>query len=113
MLYIRLLIEYGAYPVWLYDSDGVIDTDLPDDWKDDIYLCSSLDKIQDIYDSLFINNEKEFCFIGFTNEQKKDEYVNMINDLLDYIYKKNNNQYHIVNDIDNKFFEALISSTTE
>ena len=36
---IRIILEYGCYPVWLYDDDGgVIATRLPDELCDDIEL---------------------------------------------------------------------------
>ena len=36
---IRLLLEYGCSPVWLYDEEGgVIDTRLPDELRNDTEL---------------------------------------------------------------------------
>ncbi len=109
MMYIRLLIEWGAYPVWLYDeNDGVIDTDLPDEWKNDSYLYETLDKIQYTYDSLFVNDGKEFAFVGFADKQSMNDYMKIIDEIVKYIYEKNDNVYHIVNDIDDRFFESLL-----
>ena len=42
---IRLLLEYGTYPVFLYDEkDCVIDMDNPPEWRDDQELTDALDR---------------------------------------------------------------------
>lgn len=66
---IRLLLEYGCYPVWLYDENGdVIDILLPKELRDDAELDAKLDNLQARYNALFINNAHEFMYVGFKSE---------------------------------------------
>ncbi len=115
MVSLRLFIEYGAYPVWMYDEDdgGVIDTAVPDEWQDDSELCSMLDSIQDTYDSLFVNNEKEFSFIGFTDIGEAEVFISRVKEAVDYIFRKNNGKYLLENRIDDEFFNGLYVSQEE
>ena len=51
---IRLLLDYGCYPVWLYDeNDDVIDT----------------------YEALFINDAHEFSYVGFKNDADRELFL--------------------------------------
>ena len=41
---IRLILDYGCYPVWLYDENGnIVDTLLPDELRSDRELDSKFD----------------------------------------------------------------------
>lgn len=98
---IRLLLEYGAYPVWIYDEDNcVIDTALPEEWENDVELDNALTEIQSIYDSLFINNEKEFLFAGFKSEKERENFDRKVEIAVAMLYEKNNGLYQITNDIE-------------
>ena len=58
---IRILLDYGCYPVWLYDeNDDVIDTLLPEELRSDIDLDKKFDDLQARYEALFINDAHEF-----------------------------------------------------
>ncbi len=109
MISLRLLIEYGAYPLWIYDEKdgGVIDTVLPDEWADDVELSDMLDSIQEQYEALFINNEKEFSFVGFKNRESEAAFVKLVSEAVKRVIEKNNGKYVLRNDIDAKFFEGL------
>lgn len=69
MKYIRLLIEYGAYPIWIYekneDEEFVDDTKIPDEWADNLSLFNLCNEIQNEFNSLFIDNINEFKYVGF------------------------------------------------
>ncbi len=55
---IRLMLDYGCYPVWLYDeNDNLIDTLLPEELRNDHALDTMFDDLQARYENLFINNE--------------------------------------------------------
>ena len=97
---IRLLLEYGAYPVWTYDEDNcVIDTVLPEEWENDVELDNALTEIQNIYNSLFINNEKEFSFVGFKCEKERKKFNRKVEITVAMLYEKNNCLYPITNNI--------------
>ena len=58
---IRLLLKYNTYCIWLYDEDGdIIGNDNPPEWNDDTELTNAFMAVSDLYDTFFIDNEKEF-----------------------------------------------------
>lgn len=73
---IRLLLEYGCYPVWLYDDNyGVIDTLLPEELRSDVELDRKFDDLQARYDALFINDAHEFSYIGFKTDADREIFL--------------------------------------
>ena len=97
---IRLLLEYNTYCVWLYnEKDEIIDNDNPPEWNDDQELTDAFMAISDIYDTFFIYNEREFSFIGCSDEDTLRELQNAVSLAVDLLIKKNNGKYTIVNDI--------------
>lgn len=82
---LRLSLEWGAYPLWILDDNGIIiGNEEPCEIKDDVVLLSKLDELQDTYESLFINNKIEFKYIG---DQKPEEF-RMIKVLYENIAKE-------------------------
>lgn len=100
---IRLLLEYGTYPVWLYAEDGgVIDTRLPDELCNDTELDARFHDLQRRYRALFINNEKEFSYAGFqSSDEEKAFYADML-DAIRELKEKLGGRYEIVDDISRK-----------
>lgn len=97
---IRLLLEYGCYPVWLYDEEGgVIDTRLPDELRNDTELDAKLTELQERYEALFVNNEKEFSYIGFKSSDEETAFnTDMLNAIRE-LKEKLDGKYEIVDDI--------------
>ena len=101
---IRLMLEYNTYCVWLYNEDGeIIDNDNPPDWDDDQELTNAFMAVSDLYDTFFIDNEKEFKYIGCPNEETREKLLALIDKAVDIITKKNNGKYVIQNDIHRSF----------
>jgi len=100
---IRLLLDYPCYPVWLYDDDGgVIDTCLPDELSNDIELDARFTDLQKRYNALFINNEKEFSYVGFQrSDEEKAFYADML-DAIRELKEKLGGRYEIIDDISRK-----------
>ena len=97
---IRLLLEYGCYPVWLYDENGdVIDTLLPEELRDDTELDSKFDDLQARYDALFIDNSHEFSFVGFKSESDRKMFCSDWNTAVSDFISKLNGKYIIQNDV--------------
>lgn len=98
---IRLLFDYGCYPVWLYDENNdVIDTLLPEELRSDIELDSRFDDLQARYDALFIDNSCEFSFIGFKSEPEREKFCSDWKDTVNELIMKLNGKYPIQNDVD-------------
>lgn len=72
---IRLMLEWGCDPVWLYEEDGITSSpDLPDELEGNKDLVSLMNKISDEYDSQFVNTEREFTDVGFETEAERKEF---------------------------------------
>ena len=98
--YIRLLLEWGAYPVWLYDDEGgVIDTVLPEELKDNTELEAMFDDLQDRYDALFISDEHEFSYKGFASQEEKERFLKDLDIARDKFISACEGKYDIVNDL--------------
>ena len=97
---IRIILEYGCYPVWLYDDDGgVIATRLPDELCDDIELDAKFRSLQARYKALFINNEQEFSFVGFQSESEYEKFCSDWNNTVSEFIAKLNGKYILRLDI--------------
>lgn len=98
---IRLLLDYNTYCVWLYDeNDEIIDNNNPPEWDDDQELTDAFMYVSDIYDTFFIDNEKEFRYIGCKSKETLCELENAIAKAVKIITAKNNGKYELVNDIE-------------
>ena len=96
-----MLLEYNTYCVWLYDeNDEIIDNDIPPEWNDDQELTNAFMTVNDIYDTFFINNEKEFCYIGCKSKETLCNLENAITRAVEMITIKNNGKYELINDIE-------------
>ncbi len=96
---IRLLLEYGTYPLWLLDDEGMtIDTALPTEWSDDKELDTLLTEIMSKYDQLFIDNKKEFRYVGFKEDVDKNDFIDKLHLAVDMVTAKNAGKYKIIND---------------
>lgn len=75
-------MEWGSYPIQELDSNGYIIDDMSAKelgFSDD--FCEKILIMQKLYNDLFINNEKEFLYIGM----KKTNDVNRIKELYEEI----------------------------
>ena len=98
---IRLMLDYGCYPIWLYDeNDEIIDNDNPPEWNDDENLTNAFMAITNLYDTFFIDNEKEFSYIGCPNKETELKLKKLISEAMEILFIKNNGKYIIQNDID-------------
>lgn len=101
---IRLMLEYNTYCIWLYDENNeIIDNDNPPEWKDDKELTDAFMAVSDLYDTFFIDNDKEFKYIGCPNNEKRKKLKQLIARAIDILKKKNNGKYIIKDDIDYNF----------
>ena len=97
---IRLMLEYNTYCIWLYDeNDEVIDNDNPPEWNDDEKLTDAFMAVSDLYDTFYIDNEKEFRYVGCPDEKTRKKLKALIDKAVDILTKKNNGEYLIQNDI--------------
>lgn len=97
---IEIFLDYQCYPVWLYDeNDDIIDTLLPEELRSDLELDSLFDNIQSKYDSLFIDNDNEFKYVGFENENDKIAFLKECDNTIKKLMERCKGRYHIINRI--------------
>lgn len=97
---IRVLLEYNTYCLWLYNEDDeIIDNDNPPEWEDDQELTDAFMAVSDLYDTFFVDNEKEFYYRGCSDDAKIADLNLRIENAMNILYKKNNGKYIIQNDI--------------
>lgn len=97
---IRILLEYNTYCLWLYDEKGeIIDNDNPPEWNDDNNLTDAFMAVSDIYDTFFVDNNKEFSFIGCPDQKTRQELKNKFDYALEILNRKNQGKYIIQNDV--------------
>ncbi len=101
---LRLLLDYGCYPVWLYDeNDDLIDTLLPDELRNDHSLDAKFIDLQDRYEALFISDEHVFDYVGFKTEAEKAAFLSDWREAVDELTEKAKGKYEIVDDIGKSF----------
>ena len=101
---LRLMLEYGCYPVWLYNENGlVIDTLLPEELRNDRELDAKFDDLQARYEALFINDEHVFDYVGFESEAEKAAFLSDWQKAVNELTEKAKGKYEIVDDIGKSF----------
>lgn len=96
---LRYFFEYGSYPVWTYNEDGMlVDNDLPDELRGCRELDDMLMKCAERYDALFINNSAQFHYRGFQTAEEEQEFDAAALTALEMLKKCAGNKYEIVND---------------
>ncbi len=100
MLKIKIYLDYRCFPVWIYNNGELISNDLPKELSEDKEVDNAFVEIQNIYDSLFLNNSTEFKYIGFSSESDKQRYIKMIDDAVSLIEAKLGDSYAIEKKID-------------
>lgn len=95
---IRIILDYGAYPVWIYnEKDEFISNAMPEDVKDYDNLDKIFKEIEEEYESLFLNNQIEFDYIGFENEADKEVFINKINKAVESLKENVGPEYKVKN----------------
>ena len=101
---LRIMLEYRCYPVWLYDENGnIVDTLLPEELRSDAELDSKFDDLQARYDALFLNNAHEFDYVGFKNEEDKNDFLRDWNCAVSELRSKTQGLYEIIDEIEKAF----------
>ena len=90
--------EYQCYLTWLYDENGtLIDNAIPDKLKQNTKIMDLIEEIQNEFDSLYANTIKEFAYIGFSNDQKKQLFIDKIKKLHVLISQELKGEYKVTN----------------
>ena len=103
---IKIKLEYGCFPLWLYDEEGLfVDNRLPHkSIQNRNAVKVAFVKVQEIYEELFVNSDTEFSYIGFDSEEQKAEFTDAFNNAVNFLNRTVGDKYNIVNTVD---FEKL------
>ena len=72
---IKIKFEYGCFPVWIYgERNELIDNNLPESLMENTILDVAFTCVQEQFDSLFLDDGKEFKYIGFRNCEEKENF---------------------------------------
>lgn len=97
---LRIGLEYNCYPVWILDSDGdIIDNDLPEALRSNKELDDLFLKIQDMFDSCFVDTPKEFTPQGFRTEGEKKEFFALISQAESMLRKEAEGMFSVENHV--------------
>ncbi|SEQ09502.1 hypothetical protein SAMN02910289_01266 [Lachnospiraceae bacterium RM5] len=91
----RIIIkfEYKCFPLWLYENDIFVDNIFPEILDDNEKLEKMFDELQEMFDSLYIDNDIEFSYVGFADELQKELFVKKVCEAVDELKVKLNNDY--------------------
>ena len=87
---IRIAFEYHAHPVWVYDEeDCLIDNGLPVEWQHDKQLDVLCNRLQNIFDGLFLDDGKRFVYLGFATAAEKAAFLKQTEQLYTLLCERN------------------------
>lgn len=93
---IKISLEYKCFPVWIYDEDNkLIDNDLPSELIGDPEIDPLFVHIQDVFDSLFLNDKKEFKYIGFKTAEQRQLFLEEVSSSVRLLTNKLGSEYMI------------------
>ena len=88
-------LEWGSYPFQELDNNGFVVGDISaEELGMDSEFCDKIQKLQNMYDDLFVNNEKEFSYIGNEKPEEVKKIKNIYLDLVDELLGKLNNKFN-------------------
>lgn len=96
MKVIKIKLEYGCFPVWIYNENNeLIENDLPAGLIGDTEIEPILVHIQEIFDSLYLNDTKEFRYIGFRDQEQRELFEEELSTAINLLKSKLNGEYII------------------
>lgn len=101
MKVIKIKFEYGCFPVWIYgENDELVENDLPSNLIGDSDIDPKFVRIQEIYDSLYLDDGKEFKYIGFKENEERENFFRELILAINLLKDKVNDEYIIEDNTD-------------
>lgn len=105
---IKIRLEYKCFPVWIYDHNNeLIENDLPSELTEARDVESNFIHIQEIYDSLYLDDGKEFRYIGFSGSSAREDFFRELSEAIHLLKQKLNGEYLIEENLE-AFRERVI-----
>ena len=101
MKVIKIKFEYECFPVWVYgENNELVENDLPSYLIGDIDIDPRFVHIQEIYDSLYLDDGKEFKYIGFKENEERENFFEELLLAINLLKDKLNDEYIIEDNMD-------------
>jgi len=102
---IKVMFDYGAYPIWYrYNDEQIFKNGIPVELSDAMEIEILFDEIEKRYEALFINNEVEFSYSGFQLEDEKNDFLKLLEKGMQLLESKCKTHFTL---IDNSHIEEL------
>lgn len=93
---IKIRMEYGCYPVWLYDDDGFVeDNALPPELASDQDLNERFASLQARFDATHVDTPTDFLNKGFAPPKEKESFKADLGAAVCELAKKCPNTYSV------------------
>lgn len=88
---IKIKFDYMCFPVWIYNENNELKiNDLPDYLIGDKIIDSMFVELQNIYNSLFIDDMEKFEFKGFLSNEDKNNFLTRVSYAVNLLTQKVN-----------------------
>jgi len=88
---LKIIFDYKCFPVWIYnEKDQLITNDLPEYLIGDEKIDPMFVNLQERYDNLYVDDDKEFKFKGFASEDDEKKFLENVSDAVDLLKQKVN-----------------------
>ena len=89
-------LEWGSYPIQELDgNDYIIDNISAEELGFDDKFCEKVKNLQKMYNDLFINNDKEFSYIGNKKPEEIKQIKELYNDIVDEFLNNLKDKFNI------------------
>jgi len=93
---ISIGLEWGSYPIQELDgNDYIIDDISAGERGFDDNFCEKVKILQKMYNDLFINNDKEFSYIGNKKPEEIKQIKELYNDIVDEFLNNLKDKFNI------------------
>ncbi len=101
MKVIKIKFEYRCFPLWIYgENNELIENDLPPYLIGDNDIDSKFVHIQEVYDDLYLDDGKEFRYIGFRETEKREAFFKDLFLAINLLRGRMNDEYIIEDNTD-------------
>lgn len=95
------MFEYQCYPIWIYDENGkFLDNGLVSEIEQDDNMVMMSVKLQEIFESLYQNNNSEFKYIGFNSQVDRKKFEKEVQQVYENLCALLNEKYIVKNMVD-------------
>jgi len=94
---IKFMLDYGTYPLWVYNEEGKLPTNclIPTELVGDLEIIELMKEINETYIGLFVNDATVFEYKGFATKKEESNFGQKIKRVMDLIKQRVGDSYVI------------------